>query len=477
MFGRAPESPGLPENTGSAPATFAPVAQTIRPIPDYPRRADYAIFDPASSDATEVTIPSPQGFPRANIASMVPSPALIEQRAGSEPLAGWWRLNAVIDGRHASIPPALETASLTFRERMCYPDRTIDEITDYMSPPIVEPQSWVSEAIMEEARSDWGYGWPEENEPSRTRWMGYDNSSYARYGGWDAPDETAALANEHVAQSIEIESDPLVALRQSAHDSQVVIRRELERRIRLEDRNGELEEMVSQFENNEDAFERSQRMLMNRLELAETEREQFRTERDVAQRQNVRLRLQVNEPESESSRRQAQDRAITEARQRDTGLRERIQALEQSERNLTHRVQCGTQMIHRLVDERGEMGHHSEQLESERTHYQDECEQQRDMIYGLQAQVHALTAQLVATHALQVQLPINQTPVGATSNSPPPVVHFAVTTAATGSASGERSGPGRGGRRGRAGRGGRGATTAVRRQPKRSCKVEKSYRK
>ena len=477
MSGRASKSPEVPENTGSAPKEFAPAPYATRPIPDYPQRAEYADFDPASSYATDATIPSPQAFPRANIAPMIASRAPVKKRGSSEPNARCWRQDAVLDGRYASIPPALETASLTLRERMLYPDRTMDEITVYMNPPVAEPRSCVSEATVEDARSDWEYGWPEENAPQQTEWTGYDTSRYTRYGGWDAPNETAAVANEQVAQSIEIESDPLVALRQSAHDSQVVIRRELDRQIQLEDRNRDLERMVDELRNNEEAFGRAQRDLLERLEMAETDREQFRMDRDVGQRQNKRLRLQVNEPETESRRRDAQDRAYVEARQREIGLWERVQALEESERVLNHQLQSGAQINNRLADERGQLAHNHYPVAQHLHDTAEECERQRDLNRGLQAQVHTLNAQLVASQALNIQIPVGQPPDDAAHSSPPPAVQSPVTAATAGSASGEGSRPTRGGRRGRGSRGGKGATTAVRRQPGRSCKVEKSYRK
>ena len=474
MSSRASESPGVPEIAGSEPRTFAPAPYATRPLPDYPHRADYAIFDPALSFATDATIPSPQAFPRATIATMITPLAPIVQRASSEPYARWWKQNDVVDGRHASVPPALETAPLTLRERMLYPDRTMHEITDYVSPPIVESRSWVSESITEDAPVDWGYGWPDENDPHRTHWVGYDNSRYTKYGGRDSPNETAAVANEQVLQSIELESDPLVALRQSARDSQAVIRPELAGRIRLEDRNRELEGMIEEFRTNEDAFERSQRSLLERLEFAETEREQFRTERDTAVRQNEHLLLQFRGPEGERGRREAQRRAYTEALRREARLVERVQTLEQSETTLRHQLYSSSES---RQEQQEQVDPQSDMQEWEWNQFEEHFEQQRNLNHDLQAQVDTLTAQLVATQALQVQDPFNQLPVDTTPNNPPPVLQPPVTEAAARSAGSGGNRRARGGRGSRAGRGGRGATTEVRRQPKRSCKVEKSYRK
>ena len=190
MSQQEPESPGLPENTGPLASRFTPGAFPTRSYPPYPPRAHYAAFDPAYQH------PPP------------PMP--------------------LVDERIHANPRATETAPFTLRERLPYHSRNIDETTDWTQSTITEPQYLISEPSTRIERrvagashlpNDW-HAWRDENRPRTTAWMGHDNSRFTLYGAREVPTETAAVADgDVVMESIEVESDPLVALRSSVNQS------------------------------------------------------------------------------------------------------------------------------------------------------------------------------------------------------------------------------------------------------------------
>ena len=232
---------------------------------------------------------------------------------------------------------------------MPYPPRNMDEITDWMPRPHVEPRGHRSEpitprewvAVGEPDRpTNWTAYWA-ENQRGPTAWRGYDNSQFRIFGGREDPNETAAVANDQVMQSIEPESDPLVALRQANENSQRTIREGLEDRVDLEDiirglrdSNRDLRTRFDTVQRANDNLVRSQRRAQIDLASAQSERDQFRRERDLIQNQEAQLRRQLNEPEAERGHRLAQQTALTEALQRERDLSDRNRALEQSESNL-----------------------------------------------------------------------------------------------------------------------------------------------
>ena len=471
MSGRSPESPGLPERTGSHPATFRPASFATRSTPTYPTRIHYEAFDPARPQGM-----AHHGFPRSNAACNAKIPTPIENRAGSEPHTGWRGQNVEVESRHNSVPPALEIASEAFRERQLYSDRTMDEITDFTDPPIVEQRRWVSEPVTRDVPTNWGYAFPQENNPQPTYWIGYDNSTFALCGGVEDFNETAAFANEDVLESVELESDPLVALRQLAKDSQRTIRSGLERQIDLEDRNERLATRGQRLLDYTVALKRSQQQSVDALVAAAREQDRYRRERDLARAQVERLRLQINEPEEELRQRQAQYEAYEEGLHREAGLREDLYHLRQSEASLLAELQSEIARADQLQVERDQLDYQREGYQMQRDHYRDRRDLEREWNGQLQEQIQDLAGQLAAAQALLVQPPVNQPLVNAAANVPPPAVQHPVNAHPTRSARLGRGGRNREGARGRAGRGGRGAATGTRKQPRRSCRVEKSYR-
>ncbi len=374
------------------------------------------------------------------------------------------------------MPPALGIASETFRERRLYPDRSMDEITDFTDPPIFEQRRWISHHVTDNIPTDWGYAWPGENNPQPTYWMGYDNSTFAIYGGVEDPNETAAVAHENVVESVESESDPLVALRQLARDSQRTIRSGLERQIDLEDENQRLTRRIERLVDHNVALERSQQQSADALVAAERERDRFRRERDLARTQVERLRLQIIEPEEEMLQRQAQYEAYEEVLQREAGLREDIKDIQQSEATLLAELQSEIARADQLQVERDQLDYQREGYQMERDHYRDGRNLERERNGHIQEQIQDLAGQLAAARTLLVQPPVNQPLIDAATNVPPPVLQPPVNAHPAGPARLGRGGRNRGGARGRAGRGGGGAATGTRKQPSRSCRVEKNYR-
>ena len=111
-----PEPPGIPNLTGLNPAK-----STGRP--KYRQRINYAIFDPALQRRSLSFALTPR---RSNTGS--PYNALtnssIEQRAGSEPTTGWYRQNTEVNTRLISVPPSLEGAPWSRRNRILYLERS-----------------------------------------------------------------------------------------------------------------------------------------------------------------------------------------------------------------------------------------------------------------------------------------------------------------------------------------------------------------
>ena len=435
----APESPGLPENTGSVPNTNAPGPFSERSLPPYPARAMYAAFDPANPQAP-TTIP------------------LVNERANS-------------------APSAIETAPFTLRERQPYPDRTMDEITRWMCPPSAPLRGNVSEPITAKKRkavrasdppSDWR-DWQRENNPRRTAWMGYDNSRHARYGGREILLETASVANEDVVQSIEVESDPLVALRRLASDSQVAIRRELERAIEAEDRVRDLESRLEASIERNRELEMAHQQITRNLTGAQSMLDEARRERVVAQDAAEWLKLRVEEPEEEYNRWQVQQEAYTQARQAEADPLEMNRSLRQSEADMSTRLQAAMANQTVLQAQLDQVENQREQFEMERDHYWTERDREQDRNRQLQAQVQDLSARLEAAQADARNARANQAiAMAAPENPAPEVARQRIIE--------NRAGSARGSGRGAGGRGRRGKAAMTRKQPGRSCKVQKSYR-
>ncbi|KAL9132637.1 MAG: hypothetical protein Q9175_006188 [Cornicularia normoerica] len=497
---RALESPGVPERTGSHPSSFVPVPFGTKPRPSYPQRVDYANFDPANLRQSFAMGPVPLDSPPAN--ARPNAPTSIEHRAGSEPHTGWRRQNIDVDTRHNSIPPSLETALLTFRQRLPYPTRTTHEMTTWMPPPIAEPRRYGSQPITKAERlaarhSDWPndwVDWAEENDPHVTRWVGYDRHRHAMSGGREEPNETAAVPNQYVLESIEIEGDPLVALRRTAKDSQDIIKRENDRRIDLEDEIRRLEQRNDIVEDDNEAYrerngylERSRQEARDNLTLTEQERDLLRRHRDLARNQAERLRVERDElAEAYSREQQEHEQAIV-----------RLRDLQWSEATLRAELEAATTRADQLQTEQDRLEDDREQMEMERDHYWTERDRQRDQNQDLQEQVRRLVTQLRAAQAVAVPPLVIPPPVNAPLDVPPsvgpppvalppivphpvaapPVVAHQVIAHPVGLVGGHGRGHGKVGARGRGGRGGRGAATATRKQPGRSCKVNKDYRK
>lgn len=405
----APESPGIPEQTGSHPLDFLPATFMTRPRPSYPQRTNYATFDPAFTGSQFPIGSVPLVSSCTNITTNAPT--RIERRAGSETHTGWRRRNVA---RQLSIPPDLEIAPLVLRERPPYPNRSMYEITTWMPPPVVEPRCSHSQPVTRaeilaarpaDEPNDWA-DWAEENNPHRTRWVGYDTSRQAMHGTMEDPNETAALPNESVLESIEVEGDPLIALRYAINNSQAIIRRQLDNEIVLQDdnraligRNSVLEENVRVYSERTRHLERTRQHARDDLTLTEEERDLARRERDLARSQVYRLRLERDEPEEAYNRRQAQQEEYEQAI-------ESVQGYEQSEATLRADLERVTARIDILQREYDRSEHGRLQLEMER-------ERERDHNQNLQEQV------LFLVNTLRAAEPVNASPPTSGSSSVP----------------------------------------------------------
>lgn len=259
--------------------------------------------------------------------------------------------------------------------------------------------------------------WDDETRPVRTPWRGYDLSWSALQGDVEDPNETAAVPSETVMESIELESDPLVALRSMARDNQATVRGELAIRVELED------------------IVREQVMTIRRLRR---ERRELRADRDVL--------------------RQERDAAMT----REDALQARQNRLE------FQRVQ--------FEGERRQYLHDLDWYRDENGTLQEEA---RDLTAQLTAARALLANRPPVVHPPVAQPPVNAAPIVQPPVVQPPVAVVpagAVRGGRRGRASGGARGEVRGGPRGRAGRGARGGAPTGREQPARSCKVVKNYR-
>ncbi len=372
-----------------------------------------------------------------------------------------------VEERLLSNPPALDVTSHTLRERLPYPVRTMDEMTSWADYPLRQhnisaPVTWreLFAARRYDGAPNWGWPcWADENRPQQTPWIGYDNSNFRIYGGQEAPDETAAVASNTVMQSIEAESDPLVAQRQAADANQRVIRRRLSEGIEMEDENRELMRQVEVLTDNRDAYLRTRDETQTRLETVERERDGLRTELDRAQTHIERLQQQIYEPAGELRRRQVEREAHEDGLRREAELRERVRVLEQSEATLTIDLTSETARADRLQTAGDQIAYEHEGLEMERNHYWEERDGLTEHNRALQAQMQTLTAQLTAAQALAMQPQANVPTVNAPPNiaapmaGPPVVVQPPVVAHAAAPARGGRRGRGRGGARGRGRRG------------------------
>lgn len=301
---------------------------------------------------------------------------------------------------------------------------------------------------------------------------------FAIYGGREDPNETAAVPNENVLESIELEGDPLIALRQVVSSSQAVIRRELDRRVELENANRELTQRNEDIRSRNQYLERLGVELGSNLVLANQTRDILQMERDFARSQAERLRDELEERQRIE---RAQQETHRDGRGEETGLLDRVRDLERANGRLRADRESATRRADRLQEERDQLDYHREQFEMERDHYQTERDRERDQNQVLQARIHDLTTRPAATQALAPPPTHTAPPGDAHSVAPPPVVPPPVASPQVmappaGLVRGSRGRHGRGGAVGPGRRGGR-SGTPTREQPERACKVEKNYRK
>ena len=153
----------------------------------------------------------------------------------------------------------------------------------------------------------------------------------------------------------------------------------------------------------------------------------------------------------------------------------KISSLENSLRDTRAELQAANERCDFLQWELHRVDYDREQYQLERDHYQSERDRHRDQNRHLLVQLQTLRNQLTAAQALAAQPVIHQPPINAAPIIPPPAFQPPVAAHPVGPIRGSRRGRA-GGARDRAARQGRGNSTAVREQPKRACKVERSYR-
>ena len=152
-----------------------------------------------------------------------------------------------------------------------------------------------------------------------------------------------------------------------------------------------------------------------------------------------------------------------------------ISSLKNSLRDTKAELRAANERRDFLQRELNRVDNDREQYEMERDHYQSERDRHRDQNRDLLVQLQTLRNQLTAAQALATQPVIHQPPITAAPIIPPPAVQPPVAAHPVGPIRGGRRGRA-GGARGRTARHGRGNPMAVREQPKRACKVEKSYK-
>lgn len=261
----------------------------------------------------------------------------------------------------------------------------------------------------------------------QTEWRGPDQSWFTLYGGAEDGRETAAVETETVMQSIELESDPLVAVRSTASDSLLITRRENRRGVRLEDRVRRRDQTIrtlrierDEARHAEDELHERQHGLQDARQQAEAEARQVRGDRDYYRDETRTLGAEMRALENVNADLQAQVR------------------------DLNNQLLAARAL---LVNNQAAFGAQQPPV-----------------------------APVVAAPIVQPQVVVQQPVAGAPANA----VRGRGRGRGRGGARGAvRGGVARGGARGRAGRGARaGATAPARRreQPGRSCKVEKNYR-
>ena len=310
-------------------------------------------------------------------------------------------------------------------------------------------------------RLDW-HLYAEDNNPRQTPWAGYDRGYFGVFGSAEAPDETAAVPNDEVMASVEPEHDPLVAARRARDENQAITRRELDRRVELEDSNRELERRLETLERDYSALEGTQDRTVNTLN--QTERE-----RDRAQDQIQQLRFEMDMPEEALRESQVRQDRYEQTRLREVGFAEQVGILRRSEAVLTNELQARTAGADRLEERLEAAEYERDGFGDERNHWERVAAQVRAENRNLQGQIQAFGTQLAAAQGAANDPPIVIQPVGNVAVDIAPLVVQAPVAARPG-------GTVRGGARGRAGRGREGAATVVREQPGRSCKVRKNYK-
>ena len=335
-------------------------------------------------------------------------------------------------------------------------------------------------------------------------------------------------------ESLELEGDPLIALRRAANDYQDTIRRELDRRIYLEDhfaivergyqemlrhQQARYQQLEDQYTALEDQFTasnvrnnhltRTRQQAYDDLGLALTATNLLERQRDLARRQRDTLRAGQDATQEENYPMQPQQDDDDDAMFEQERLQDRIHELEDAEARLRAELDMARRHADRLQTSQEELEAQLEGLEMQRDHYQTSRAQERQHNQELQEQIRTLTAQNAAVRALLLQSPLippavtppRQGSVSPLPALPPPVIQPPSTQPSVNAAPLTQSPPtvhtpdgpaapavaptrgtARGGRRGRArgraGRGGRGAAPAQvsRQHLGRQSKVNKNYR-
>ena len=360
-----------------------------------------------------------------------------------------------IPERTGSHDLPLERAPYATRPGPPFPRRRPDAITTWEPPPLVEARNAVSEPIpqperpFDRANSYDAPKWAHVNWPHRRKERGPDSARMRRHHLGNDPNATAAVAHPPaVLPSIMAEGDPLAAMRSIIDSSQATIRRDLDTIVDYEDA---LRDQESELETQDATIERQDAEIVRLLDRVDhlqrsrerirTERDLFQTERELERAANHNLRTQLenipdgNQVEEESGRLLQALRTARAARDQLGRDNEQLQG-----------------QVNGLQVER-------DQLQGQRDRYRLERDQGRAEVASLRARLQAAVNALPAgpvVAAPVVPAPVVPAPVGPPQRAP-------------GRAQGRERGNGRG-------RGNANAAATRRSQPKRACKVVKSYK-
>lgn len=427
---RAKQSPDLPDYTDSYPSPFAPgPSRATRASTPYSQRTNRAAFDRVSEP------PNFLGHTDSRPSTFAPGPS----RAWSAPTSNPQRAPADDDDDDD------DDIAKNKNKRL---------LTDWNPTPDPEHQIPTNPS----PRPDWGLMWSEENDPHETPWVGHDNSRFAMEGGVEDPTETAAVPNEFVMESIELEGDPLPLLREWRDRDQKVVRGQLDLDVDRDDGIAGDEGL-------------SRRELSDRLEVAGRRAERLTRELEFATARETTGRARRQDLEYEREGLQME--------------RNHYRAKRNEQRALNGQLRAQMQGVNgQLAAATGR----NDDLQAQIRDLNDQLAAASGRNDDLQLQMQRLNGRLTAAQALAARNILappaaNGSPVATPPAAPSPAATpslAATPSVAAPSASpprASRAGRGRGSARGRAGRAGRFIGTPTRRQPKRTCKVEKIYRK